>query len=191
VNGGHGGEEQLNGGAVDDHRNLPADPDVAAAGDQRGGPVAPPSSGPFAARQRSRLPPIHWPIVAAVAGGGVVGGILRYLVTLAWPAPAGTVPWAVLTINTAGGFILALLLVLVLEVLPPTTYLRPALGTGFCGALTTFSSVATQVDQLVAGGHPGTAAGYVGLSLAAGLGAASFGIVLGRAIAAHHGNGGE
>jgi fluoride exporter len=69
-------------------------------------------------------------------------------------------------------------------VLPPTTYLRPVLGTGFCGALTTFSSVATEVDQLVAHGHPATAAAYVLTGLLAGLVAASCGIVLGRAIAA-------
>ena len=77
---------------------------------------------------------------------------------------------------------LALLLVLLLEALPPTTYLRPVLGTGFCGALTTFSSVAAGVDQLAARGAPGTAAGYAAASLLAGLVAAVLGLVLGRAI---------
>ena len=73
---------------------------------------------------------------------------------------------------------------LVLEVLPPTTYLRPAVGTGFCAALTTFSSVAVAADQLAAHDHPGAAAAYTVLSLVAGLAAVAFGVVLGRSIAA-------
>lgn len=129
--------------------------------------------------------------MAAVAAGGFFGGLVRYLVGLALPTATGGYPWATLIVNTAGAFILALLLILVLEVLPPTTYLRPVLGTGFCGALTTFSSVATGADQLVAHGHAATAAGYVALSLLAGLAAASLGIVLGRALAADREKGRE
>jgi CrcB protein len=72
----------------------------------------------------------------------------------------------------------------VLEVLPPTTYARPLLGTGFCGALTTFSSVATGVDQLIARGSVLTATSYLASSVLAGLAAAWLGIVLGRSIAA-------
>jgi CrcB protein len=90
----------------------------------------------------------------------------------------------VFAVNTAGAFVLGLLLVLVLEVLPPTTYLRPLVGTGFCGALTTFSSVATGVDGLVAHGSVALAAGYLGVSLGAGLAAAVCGMLLGRSAAA-------
>lgn len=134
----------------------------------------------FAPSHRSRWPRIRLRVVVAVAVGGVVGGALRYAVMLWLPAPSGSFPWAIFAVNTAGAFILALLLVLVREVLRPTTYLRPLVGTGFCGALTTFSSVATGVDQLVAGGRAGLAAGYLTSSLAAGLVAAVTGIVLGR-----------
>ncbi len=93
--------------------------------------------------------------------------------------------------NTSGALILGLLLVLVLEVLPPTRYVRALVGTGFCGALTTFSSVATGVDQLVAHGHAALAGGYVAGSLAAGLAAGSFGMTIGRSIAAHREKGRE
>lgn len=79
---------------------------------------------------------------------------------------------------------LGLLLVVVLEVLPPTTYVRPLLGTGFCGALTTFSSVVVGADQLIARGSGLTAASYLLGSVLAGLGAAWLGIVLGRSIVA-------
>lgn len=173
-----------------DDDQLPVDPDVDTAediGHRPGATVA----GPFAAPRPSRWPRIHWGMVLAVAIGGFFGGIVRYAVGLAWPAPAGTFPWGIFVVNTAGAFVLALLLVLVLEVLPPTTYLRPLIGTGFCGALTTFSTVMVGVDQLAAHRHVGLAAGYVIGSLAAGLAAASFGIVLGRSIAAHRDKGRE
>lgn len=169
---------------MDDGRELPFDPDLDTAEDRRHRPASATAADPFAARRRSRWPRIHWRTVAAVAGGGLLGGLVRHLVGLAMPASAGAFPWGIFLVNTAGAFILALLLILVLEVLPPTTYLRPVVGTGFCGALTTFSSVAAGVDQLIVDGHVGTAVGYVAASLAAGLAAASFGIVLGRSIAA-------
>jgi CrcB protein len=105
-------------------------------------------------------------------------------VSLAQPAGARGFPWAVFEVNTAGAFVLGLVLILVLEVLPPTTYLRPLLGTGFCGALTTFSSVAVGTDELVARGSVLLATGYLVASVLAGLAAAWLGIVLGRWVAA-------
>jgi CrcB protein len=168
----------------DDLRDLPLDPDLDQSEDERHhSPDR--QSGPFDTQRRSRWPRIHWRSVAVIGAGGFVGGLARYGIGLAWVSPAGTFPWATFAINTSGAFVLSLLLVLVLEVLPPTTYLRPAIGTGFCGAYTTFSSVATATDQLAAHGHANLAALYVAASLFTGLAAASFGIVLGRSIAAN------
>jgi fluoride exporter len=157
---------------------VPVDPEVDASEVDASGVEAPAGEGPPA--RRSRLPRFRGRVVAAVAVGGLFGGALRYAVGLALPVSPTGFPWAVFAVNTGGAFVLALLLVLVLEVLPPTTYLRPLLGTGFCGALTTFSSVATGVDQLVARDRPGVAAGYLAASLAAGLAAAVCGAALGR-----------
>ncbi len=166
---------------VTDERAWPVDPDVDAEEDQRHSPSAGATAFPLV--RRSRLPRIHGGSVVAVAAGGFVGGLARYLVGLAWPAPAGSFPWAICTVNTAGAFVLALLLVLVLEVLPPSTYLRPAVGTGFCGALTTFSSVMVGLDQLVSGGSALVALVYLLVSLAAGAAAVALGLFLGRGIA--------
>jgi CrcB protein len=154
---------------VDGFRAFPIDPDVD-------GPTEAP---------RPRWPRIHWVTVAVVTVGGFVGGLARYGLGLTWPTPTGGFPWSIWTVNTVGSFILGLLLVLVLEVLPPTRYVRALVGTGFCGALTTFSSVTTGVDQLTAHGHAGLAAGYVLGSLAAGLAAAALGIVIGRSAASY------
>jgi CrcB protein len=136
--------------------------------------------------QRPRMPRLSWPILAAVFVGGFIGGLARYGISFAVAPRPDTFPWDVFAINVAGAFCLALLLVLVTEILRPTRYLRPAFGTGFLGAFTTFSSLTVASDQLMAHGHAGIAAAYVLSSLFAGLAAASFGLVVGRAIGAYH-----
>lgn len=173
---------------VDALRQYPVDPDIDTTEDVRHRRPGDPSR-PFTARQRSRWPRIHWGSVGAVAAGGFLGGITRYAVVLAWPAATGSVPWGIFVVNTAGTFVLALLLVLVLEVLRPMPYLRPLVGTGFCGALTTFSSVATGADQLAARGHAYLATGFAAGSVVAGLAAAVLGVVVGRSVAANRAKG--
>lgn len=127
------------------------------------------------------LPPA---VLAAVFVGGALGGLARSQVTRAWPTPPDGFPWATFTINISGAFALALLLVLVLEVLPSTTYVRPLLGTGFCGAWTTFSSIVVSTDQLLASGAAWTGILYLLGTAAGGLAAALLGFVLGRSVGA-------
>ena len=55
------------------------------------------------------------------------------------------------------------------ERLPPSTYRRPLLGTGFCGALTTFSTLQIEIIRLGRDGHEGLAGSYLAASLVAGL----------------------
>lgn len=136
---------------------------------------------PASAERRPR-PAVHWSSVAAVAGGGLVGGLARYGLLLWIPAGPRAFPWAVFAANTSGAFLLALLIVVAIEVLPPMPLLRPALGTGFCGAYTTFSSVMTSSDQLLAHGRASDAAVVLLASLFAGLAAAGAGLILGRAL---------
>jgi CrcB protein len=124
-------------------------------------------------------------MVGAVFAGGCLGGLARYEVTLAWPPSPHGFPWATFAINTSGAFGLALLLVLVNDVLPPTTYVRPLLGTGFCGAWTTFSSIVAASDQLVAHGDAVTGILYLIGSAGCGLMAATAGLVTGRFLARH------
>jgi CrcB protein len=138
--------------------------------------------------RRPRLPPR---VLAVVFAGGVAGGLARYAVASAWPAPRHGFPWATFTVNTSGALALTLLIVVLAEIWAPRRYLRPLLGTGFLGAYTTFSSVVTETDLLAAHGHARTAALYLTGSLLAALGAASFGLLLGRAIAAYVGRAGD
>jgi CrcB protein len=123
-------------------------------------------------------------VLAAVFAGGCVGGLVRYLVAKEWPTSTHLFPWPTFTVNIAGAFILALLIVIVSDVLGPSRYLRPLLGTGFCGALTTFSSVVVTADELIAHGHADVAAGYLAATILAGLAAGALGLVVGRSFAA-------
>lgn len=124
-------------------------------------------------------------MLAAVAAGGFLGGLARYAVTAAWPTAENSFPWATFAVNTTGALCLSLLLTLLLETRPPTPYVRPALGTGFLGAFTTFSAVAGATDLLAASGRLLTAASYVAASAVAGLSAALAGLLLGRLAIRH------
>jgi len=57
------------------------------------------------------------------------------------------------------------------ERLPPSLYQRAFLGTGICGALTTFSTVMVELAKMLEGGHLGLAIAYAAASLAGGFAA--------------------
>jgi CrcB protein len=128
--------------------------------------------------------PTHTPVdprrLGVVLLGGFAGGLARYETVAHWATTGGAFPWSTLAVNTAGAFVLGLLVIVALEVIGPSAYARPLIGTGFCGALTTFSSVAVQVDELVAHGHAGLGCAYLSSSVVVGLAAAALGALVGR-----------
>lgn len=157
-------------------------PQRAVGGELGGWPVDPDIEPDPRPRRKSRWPRLQAGVVLAVFVGGFFGGLARYGLGEAFPASASQFPWTTFGINLSGAFLLALLLVLVLEVLPPTRFVRPALGTGFLGAFTTFSSLAVSTDQLAAHGHTGVAVLYAAGSLFGGLACAALGLVAGRSL---------
>lgn len=136
---------------------------------------------------RPRWPHIPLDVAVAVLAGGCIGGLVRYVVTRAWPTPAGGFPVSTLVVNLAGAFVLAVVVVAATE-RQPGRLLRPLLGTGFCGALTTFSSVVVSTDRLLGSGRIGTGAGYVAASFVGGLAAAAAGWALARRALARPGS---
>lgn len=130
-------------------------------------------------RIASRLP-VGAGRVAAVLVGGATGALARAGVAKALPTTAGSWPWATFAVNLAGAIFLAWLTTRLDEVVPPTRYARLLLGTGLCGALTTFSTFQIEVIRLAKDGHPGTAVGYAAASLGAGMGVALAGTVIAR-----------
>ncbi len=86
---------------------------------------------------------------------GALGTLARYGVTLltqSWlPRSAQDFPWATLTVNVIGSFVLAVVVFLALNG-RVSQDVRLALGTGFCGAFTTFSTFALETDALLTRG---------------------------------------
>jgi CrcB protein len=159
---------------------LPIDPDLGPTGDAGQQPAADrrvaPGSG-HEPRLRSRLRP---DVLGTIALGGALGGAARYLIERAAAVPAGRFPWTTFAINVSGSFALAVLLVLVLDVWPPTRYVRPFAAIGFLGAFTTFSTWMVETTDLLAHDRPEAAASYLAASLIAGLATVSLGLVVGR-----------
>jgi CrcB protein len=107
--------------------------------------------------------------LAAIFLGGAIGALARYGLAQALPHRSGTWPWATFAVNVAGALALGYLTTRLQERLPPSAYRRPLLGTGLCGALTTFSTMQIELLQMLDRGEPGLAASYAAASLAAGL----------------------
>ena len=106
--------------------------------------------------------------VALVALFGAAGALSRYGIASA--VGTRSFPVATLAVNVAGSFLLGLLLAS-----GASATARTALGVGFLGAFTTFSTFAVEADGL----SRTTATTYVLLSVVLGIGAA----MLGRAVA--------
>ncbi|MEV4754014.1 CrcB family protein [Micromonospora sp. NPDC049559] len=114
-------------------------------------------------------------MLAVIALGGALGSAARYGIGAGWPTQPGGLPWATLCINLTGCALIGALMRIVTARIAPHRLLRPFLGTGVLGGFTTFSTYAVETRGLVAGGHPGLAAGYVLGTLAGALAAVTLG----------------
>jgi fluoride exporter len=113
-----------------------------------------------------------------VAVGGALGVLARYgLSRLTLHTEA--LVWSTVGINIVGSFLLGLL---VAEHWFDRD-LREAIGVGFLGGFTTFSTFSVQVVLEIDAGRAGKALAYVVISVAGGIVAATAGYLLGRKLA--------
>ena len=119
---------------------------------------------------------------ASILTGGAIGALARAGVKEAIPAATATGqwPWATFTVNAVGALLLGWVTTRLAERVAPTRYWRYLLGTGLCGALTTFSTFQIETIQLARNGYPGTATGYAAASLALGMACAVAGTLAAR-----------
>lgn len=103
--------------------------------------------------------------LGAIFLGGMLGALVRAGLAEAFPAGVGEWPWPTFLVNVAG----AVLLGYWFTTLSHASYRRPLLTTGFCGALTTFSTVQLELVEMIDAGRAGLAALYLAVSVAAGL----------------------
>ncbi|HEX7244322.1 MAG TPA: fluoride efflux transporter CrcB [Solirubrobacterales bacterium] len=98
--------------------------------------------------------------LAAIFAGGAAGSMLRVGVVEVLGGGSPAWPWATFLVNVAGAFALGYFATRLQERLPLSTYRRPLLGTGLCGALTTFSTVQVELLKMFDAGRYGLAATY-------------------------------
>jgi fluoride exporter len=139
--------------AGDSHPELPLDPEP--------GPL------------RSRL-------FVLVGLGGAVGTAARYGLARWFPAGAGF-PRGTLAANLIAAVVLGVLLETLARRGPDAgtlQRLRLLIGAGFCGGLSTYSTLAVETDLLVRAHRDGLAATYAIVTVIAGVAMAGLGIAL-------------
>ncbi len=106
--------------------------------------------------------------IAAIFAGGFLGAVTRAELGIAFPHADGAWPWSTFVVNVVGAFLLGYFVTRLQERLPLSAYRRPFLGTGICGALTTFSTMQIEILEMLDRGRLGLAGAYAGVSIAAG-----------------------
>ncbi|WP_436771768.1 fluoride efflux transporter CrcB [Yinghuangia sp. YIM S09857] len=118
---------------------------------------------------------MNWVFVVV---GAAVGAPLRYLTDRIVQARHTSVfPWGTVAVNIAGSAVLGCLAGAA-AVGAASSDVELLVGTGLCGALTTYSTFSYETLRLAETGHRGQAAVNVALSLAAGIAAAFAGAAL-------------
>ncbi|WP_329298141.1 fluoride efflux transporter CrcB [Streptomyces sp. NBC_00659] len=114
--------------------------------------------------------------------GAAVGAPLRYLTDRAVQRKHDTVfPWGTLVVNVTGCLILGLLTGAV-SAGQVSGHLQLLIGTGLCGALSTYSTFSYETLRLTETGAAFYAAANVIVSVTAGLGAAFAGVSFAQAL---------
>ncbi|HZR51209.1 MAG TPA: CrcB family protein [Streptosporangiaceae bacterium] len=117
--------------------------------------------------------------VLLVIAGAALGAPARYLTDrLLQGRHNSPFPWGTFAANMAGCALLGFL-----AALPVRTGLMAFAGTGFCGALTTYSTFGYETVQLARSGARTLAVCNVGASILAGFGAAYCGMAMAQALA--------
>ncbi|MDH6622691.1 CrcB protein [Streptomyces sp. LBL] len=122
---------------------------------------------------------MNWLLVVV---GAMIGAPLRYLTDRAVQSRHDSVfPWGTFAVNVTGCLILGLLTGAVAAG-AAGSHLQLLLGTGLCGALTTYSTFSYETLRLTETGAGFYAAANVVASVVAGLGAAFVGVSLAQAV---------
>lgn len=116
--------------------------------------------------------------IVYVALGSALGGVCRYLLSLALNAPKGF-PWGTFAVNVLGALAIGLLSGWLAKG-GHAAEIRLFAVAGFCGGFTTFSTFSNEAFRMLENAQWGQAAAYVAGSLAAGLAAVALGYGLSR-----------
>lgn len=117
-----------------------------------------------------------------VAAGAAVGAPLRYLTDrLVQQRYGGVFPWGTLAVNVVGSFVFGVVMAAAAGG-AASDELVAALGFGFCGGLTTYSTFGYETLRLIEGGARLYSLLNVVVSITVGLAAAAAGWAVGAAV---------
>ena len=118
----------------------------------------------------------------AVAFGGALGAMSRYWVYNNYAHLDNRFPWATLTVNILGSFLIGIAFILITERMDMGPYWRAIVTVGFLGAFTTFSTFSIDVVGLIEQGQFSSAIIYVLSSVVVCIIAAWLGLSLAKLI---------
>ena len=113
-----------------------------------------------------------------VGSAGLLGVLARWGISRATVHSEALI-WSTVCINIAGSFLLGLLVAGQWF----SRDIREAVGVGFLGGFTTFSTFSVQIVLEADAGKPGKALAYLAISVIGGIAAAAAGYILGRRLA--------
>ena len=107
--------------------------------------------------------------IILVALGGAVGSALRYALSWLWPATQnGGLPLGTLAANVLGCLVIGFAGTLLQRLFGGGEWFRLLVCVGFCGGLTTLSSLVNETSGMAHTNQILMAAGYLGASVALG-----------------------
>ena len=118
--------------------------------------------------------------IVAVGAGSFIGGSARYLVSLMMKSVGKGFPWATLIVNLAGCFLIGLLWGVFSRSSSEGSNWALFLTVGLCGGFPTFSTFSKEALMMLQSGNIWLFAGYVALSVVAGVALVATGYYLFR-----------
>jgi fluoride exporter len=119
----------------------------------------------------ARSLPLDRQELVAIFAGGFIGAVARAALACNLISAPDQWPWATFIVNMLGAALLGYFITRLQERLPPSLYRRAFLGTGICGALTTFSTVMVEIAKMLEASHLALAGTYALASVAGGFAA--------------------
>lgn len=116
--------------------------------------------------------------LAAIFAGGFLGAISRTALARGFAVMPGHWPWTTMTVNLIGAALLGFFITWLQGHPEPSDHKRAFLATGFCGALTTFSTLMIEILGMLEASRWGLAACYTLVSVLGGLTAVALGSAL-------------
>lgn len=128
---------------------------------------------------------LNFQLLAAVAIGGSLGSVARYLVAIGAGRLVGTAfPWGTLVINIVGSFLIGVFAESFALAWSVSQTMRVFLTIGICGGFTTFSTFSLDVIVLMQRGELLPAGAYIAASVALSILALFGGLLVVRAFTA-------